>query len=154
MTRKLRSTGRPIEVDDRLEDLIGVLRDVAGLVAVYLYGSYGTPDQTPLSDVDLSVIYRADTVPDFDEQLRLIGLVTGALGEDDVSVTVLNRAPVLFQRKVLRQGRALLVSDPIAHADFVERVIDRASDFDIDHQAFLREYDEALREDHGTGRPR
>ena len=153
MIRKLRNTGRPIDIDDRLPELAHALREVPGLVAAYLYGSYGTPDQTPLSDVDLAVVYRAGEVPDFEQHLRLIGRVTGTLGEDDVSVTVLNRASVLFQRRVLREGRRLLVTDAVAHADFVESVIDRASDFDIDHRAFLREYDAALREDYGAGRP-
>lgn len=154
MTRKIRNDGRPIDVDDRLDALTRVLREEPGVVAAYLHGSYGTAHQTPLSDVDLVVIYRPGVVPDFDAHLRLIGRVTGALAEDDVSVTILNKSPVLFQRKVLREGRALLVSDEIAHADFVEAVIDRAADFEIDHRRFLRDYDEALKEDHGAGRPR
>ena len=154
MIRKLRSDGRPIDVSSRLPDLISALGEVDGVAAVYLYGSYGTPYQTPLSDVDLALVFRPGAVPEFDGILRLVGLVTGALQEDDVSVTILNDAPLPHQLEVLRTGRALQVRDELAHADFVEEVIDRASDFAIDYEAVLRDYDEGLRLAYGSRRPR
>jgi len=154
MTRRIRNDGRPIDLEERLGDLERTLREDPGIVAAYVYGSYGTSNQTPLSDVDLAVLYRDDKIPDPDAHLRLIGRVTDTLDEDDVSVTILNQAPILSQREVLRQGRPLFVADDIAHADFVETVIDRAADFEIDHRRFRREYDTALIEDHGTRRPR
>lgn len=52
MTRKIHNTGRMIDVSDHMPALVEMLGDEPGLVAVYLYGSYGTSDQTPLSDVD------------------------------------------------------------------------------------------------------
>lgn len=154
MTKKLHNDGKVINVEGRLSDLQRVLCAERSIIALYIYGSYGTSDQTPLSDIDLALIFRPDELPDLDAQLDLIGKVSEALDVEDVSVTILNRAPVLMQRKVLRTGRQLFVSDEIAHADFVERVIDQAADFDIDHQRFLREYDAALVEDHGAGRSR
>jgi hypothetical protein len=42
----------------------------------------------------------------------------------------------------------------VAHADFIEDVIDRASDFAIDYEAILRDYDEGLRLAYGSRRPR
>lgn len=145
MIRKLRNDGRPIDISSRLPELISALGETDGLAAVYLYGSYATPYQTPLSDVDLGFLFRPDSVPDFDGVLRLVGLVTGVLAEDDVSVTILNDAPLPHQIEVLRTGRKLLVRDEVAHADFVENVIDRASDFVVDYEAVLRDYDEGLR---------
>jgi hypothetical protein len=75
------------------------------------------------------------------------------LHEDDVSVTLLNRAPLAFQHRVLAQGRRLLVRDEIAHADFLERTVTRYSDFAIDEARFFEEYDRALVEEYcgGTG---
>ena len=68
------------------------------------------------------------------------------LHEEDVSITILNRAPVLFQFRVLETGRPLLCRDPIALADFTEEVISRHADFIIDYEQFVKEYDAALRE--------
>lgn len=154
MTKRLRDDGIVIDVRGRLSNLEDVLRADRSIVAAYVYGSYGTSDQTPLSDIDLALIFRGNELPDVEEQLDLIGKISDALSLEDVSVSILNRAPILMQRKVLRTGRRLFVTDEIAHADFVERVIDEAADFDIDHQRFLREYDAALVEDHGAGRSR
>lgn len=149
--RKLRNTGETIDVDDRLADLDDALADVPGLVAVYLYGSYGTPDQTPLSDVDLAVVFRPGEEPSFDEHLEIIGRVTGHLGEDDVSVTVLNRASPVVQFDVIDTGRPLFCRDEATLADFKAAVFSHHADFMIDHREFLREYDEALVEKYGDG---
>lgn len=147
--RHLHNDGKLINVDPYLDELVAQLREVPGLVAVYLYGSYGTPLQTPLSDVDLALVFRLGSEPAFDEELRLIGLVTEILREEDVSVTVLNRSPSPFQYRVLSTGRKLLVTDEVALADFCEWVCKRHGDFVIDYENFLREYDQALVEAYG-----
>ena len=63
-----------------------------------------------------------------------------------MSITILNRVPVLFQFRVLETGRILLCRDPIALADFTEEVFSRHADFIVDHEQFVKEYDQALRE--------
>jgi predicted nucleotidyltransferase len=153
MTRKIRNTGRAIDVSDRIPALVEMLGNEPGLVAVYLYGSYGTPDQTPLSDIDLGLLFTDDRVPTPKEHVALITRIIEVLREDDVSVTVLNKAPLAFQHRVLAQGRRLLVRDEIAHADFVERTVTRYSDFAVDEARFFEEYDRALVEEYcgGTG---
>jgi uncharacterized protein len=151
--RKLHNDGRRIEIDDRLPALEEALRGVPGLAACYLYGSYGTEWQTPLSDVDMGLIFRREQAPDFRGELALIGTVTDALREEDVSVTNLNRSPLALRFDVLSKGRPLFVFDEIALADFVEETIDRHADFAVDRDRFLAEYDRALVEEyvHGAG---
>jgi len=151
MARKIRSDGRAIDVSPHLVALQETLREIPGLAAVYIYGSYGTPSQTPLSDVDIALVFEEGREPSPQQHLELIGRITAALHEDDVSVTVLNRAPLAFQYKVLAEGRKLLLLNEIAHADVVERTITRYSDFAIDEARFLREYDRALVEDYCGG---
>jgi predicted nucleotidyltransferase len=149
--RRLRIDGKPIDVDDRLPDLVETLRSVEGLVAAYLFGSYGTAYQTPLSDVDIALVFRDDAVPDFEADLRLLGTITSALAEDDVSIVILNGADVIFQFRVLETGRPLLVTDSTALADFSARVFSRHADFRIDYDRFLQEYDEARVARYGSG---
>lgn len=125
---------------------------MSGLAACYLFGSHGTEWQTPLSDVDLALVYGGrSTAPTFEEELELIGLVTEALGEDDVSVTILDRAPLAFRFDVLSKGRPIFVFDELALADFVEETIDRHGDFAVDRDRFAAEYDRALAEDYCHG---
>ncbi|MGH7589731.1 MAG: nucleotidyltransferase domain-containing protein [Gemmatimonadota bacterium] len=52
-----------IDVSDRLDELASLLENEDDLVAAYLYGSYGTNHQTPLSDVDLALVFRTHAVP-------------------------------------------------------------------------------------------
>lgn len=144
MPRRIRVTGEPIKVDDRLAGLGEVFARHAGVVAAYLYGSYGTADQTPLSDVDLAIVYRPDREPTRDEERQLVEDILDALGEDDVSVTNLNAADVMFQFNVVEGGRLLYCRDPVALADFHERVFKLHGDFIIDYQEFVREYDRTL----------
>jgi len=131
MTRKIRSDGRAIDVSARLPALEETLREVPGLAAVYLYGSYGTPSQTPLSDIDIALVFQEGREPSPQQHLELIGRIIAALHEDDVSVTVLNDAPLALRHKVLAEGRRLLLLDEIAHADVLEHTITRYSDFAI-----------------------
>ncbi|HSL82453.1 MAG TPA: nucleotidyltransferase domain-containing protein [Thermoanaerobaculia bacterium] len=149
--RKLHNDGRPIDIDDRLPVLEEALRAVPGLTACYLFGSYGTEWQTPLSDVDLALVFRPGRPSLLPSELDLIGTVTGSLREDDVSVTVLNRAPLALRFDVLAKGRPLFVFDEIALADFIEETIDRHGDFAVDRDRFLTEYDRALVEDYANG---
>ncbi|HVT16819.1 MAG TPA: nucleotidyltransferase domain-containing protein [Thermoanaerobaculia bacterium] len=141
---RTRSTGKPIDVAPYLPDLRAYLEGLDGLVAAWIYGSYGTPLQTPLSDLDLALLFRHERVPDFAQTLGLNSAISGLLHENDVSVAILNRLPVVFQHRVLKTGRQLLCREPEALADFVENVLIRHSDYVVDHERFLADYDRAL----------
>lgn len=149
LTRRFRLTGAPIDVDSRLPVLVARLRADGRVVAAYLFGSYGTAEQTPLSDVDVAILLHRGVPLSPQVREHFIGLVCDALQEDDVSVMLLNAAPLHLQFEVLRTGRPLLVTDEAAHADFVEYVCKRHGDYAIDREAMLAEYDAALREDLG-----
>ena len=84
--------------------------------------------------------------------MRIRGDILATLGEEDVSITLLERSDPIFQHEVLSTGRLLLCADETELADFVEQVLDRHADFVIDHQRFLAEYDDALRHDASLAR--
>ena len=142
-----REPASPIHLGSRLERLAERLRSAPDVLALFLFGSYGTPAQSPLSDVDLALLFRAGRSPDLDRELELRGEILATLGEDDVSITLLERSDPIFQHEVLSTGRLLMCADEAELADFVEHVLDRHADFSIDHRRFLAEYDAALRHD-------
>jgi predicted nucleotidyltransferase len=133
-----------IDVAPYLPALHAYLETLDGLVAGWIYGSYATPLQTPLSDLDLALLFRRDQMPAFGDMLGIDSCISGLLHEDDVSVAILNRLPVVFQYRVLKTGRQLLCRDPEALSDFVESVLIRHSDYIVDHERFLAAYDRAL----------
>lgn len=142
--RKLKTDGKMIQLDDRFGDLRALFVGTEGLVAAYLFGSYGTPRQTPLSDVDLALVFRAGSEPDRDHESKLRTDIVDTLGEEDVSIVVLNQAPSPFQYEVLSSGRRIFCNDEAALADFVQQVLKVFGDFGIDYRAFLQEYDRQL----------
>lgn len=139
----------PIDVEAYLPDLEGYLERLDGLAAAWIYGSYGTPCQTPLSDLDLALLFRPDAVPGLWEELGIAGTIQEILHEDDASVTVLNRSPIIFQFRVLETGRQLVCNDPVAVADFTERVLSEHGDFIVVYERFMREYNQAFAERYG-----
>lgn len=119
-------------------------QEMPGLVAAYLYGSYGTPCQTPLSDVDLALVFHPRARPSRRDQVEILDRVLVAAREDDVSVVILNGAAPSFQFKVLSTGRLVYRGDPVGLADFIEDVLNSHGDLEITNSRFVREYDAAL----------
>lgn len=117
------------------------------ILALYLYGSYGTPYQTALSDVDLAVLPMPGAKWDWRRELEVQDSLSGMGGSDDINVVNLRAVPVTLQFRVLETGRILYVRDPTSLADFVEEVIIRHADIAPDLEVFRREYDLALREE-------
>ncbi len=154
MATSRRDIAAPIDLGARLERLSERIALEPDVLALFLYGSYGTPSQTPLSDVDLALLFKPGRTPDFDRELRIRGDILETLAEDDVSITLLERSDPIFQHEVLRTGRLLFCANETELADFVEHVLDRHADFAIDHERFLAEYDAALRHDARASRRR
>jgi len=151
MTRKLFNDGKMIDISGRMDRLRALFAADHRIVAAYIYGSYGTPDQTPLSDIDLAVLYHPDARPPFDDELRLIVEVTAAAGVDDISVMSLNRLPVVSQFNAVAEGRLIFLSDAEARADFLERVFKAYGDYEPRYRHVVDEYDRALVEAYVMG---
>ena len=130
MTRKIANDGNPIDISERMDDLRELFASDPRIVAVYIYGSYGSPHQTPLSDVDLAVLFRRESVPPLEDELRLTASVIDTVGVEDVSVCVLNRLPIVSQFKIVAEGRLIFLSDAEAHLGFVEYVFKVYGDYD------------------------
>lgn len=119
------------------------------IAAVLLFGSHGTPWETPLSDVDLAVLFDPGFQADPGVLLALEGALLEEAGLAEGSVVNLNAAPVLLQHRVLQEGRLVYLRDPVVLADFAESVFRRHGDFVEDHRRFLADFDGTLRERYG-----
>lgn len=85
-----------------------------GVVLAYLFGSQAEGRVTPLSDVDLAVLFPNPVAPQerFRRQLDLIGDCGHLFGRNDVDVVVLNEAPPLLAFEVVSKGKQLY-EDPV-----------------------------------------
>ena len=126
--------------------IIDYARQEARIMVLYLVGSYDTPYQTPLSDVDFAIISKHRLK--FDDQVEILGRFTGMLRTDNVDIIFLPGAGVRVQHKVISQGRLLYCRDETFLADFVERTIKLYGDFEPFLTRFYRDYDARLREEY------
>ena len=103
-----------------------------GLVSAYLFGSHAAGRAHRESDVDVGVCLDRRVLPEraarFELRVRLTSDLIHAIRCNDVDVVVLNDAPPLLARHVLRRGMNLVRASPDLDRDFFRDVQLRAAD--------------------------
>ena len=104
-------------VADAIVDII--LAHEPQTLAIYLYGSYGTADEWPDSDVDLAIL-----LPPVETRQRSSAWLAGcrsalmtALGKS-VDLVIARDVSTVLQKEIVATGRLLLVADSNAVAEF------------------------------------
>jgi len=143
----VRLAKNPLLID--IEPCLGALVDYFSthkkVVAAYIYGSYRTEMQTPLSDVDMAILFSTQTKSYFADAMKLEADIAEICGCDDVNILALNDASVVMQFKVISTGRLLYERDSKKLSDFQELVCKLYADFMPDYLQFCRDYDHSLR---------
>jgi predicted nucleotidyltransferase len=134
-----------IKIEDKLPALKEFLGSRKEILAVYLFGSYGTKYQTNLSDIDLAVLVSNSVTPDLAYQLDLSAQLADIIQEEDIDVVILNTVSVVLQFEVLSTGKLLYERNHELVCDFLERVLKEYGDFQIDLKQFYYDYDDAMR---------
>jgi predicted nucleotidyltransferase len=130
----------------QIDEMINYLKKQKDVLAFYLYGSYGTEHQTPLSDVDFAVLPISKDFCLYREMETLSELQFIA-GNDDINLINLLKVPITLQIRVLETGKLLYCKDDNLLSDFKELVIRYYCDFEPDLRVFYRDYDAGLREE-------
>lgn len=124
-----------------------------GGIVAYLYGSQARGEATPLSDIDVAVLFRE---PPPEMPWTLEAAVASALQDGlraPVQVLVLNRAPILLAGRAITGSVLLYDADPPARVDFEVRTRSRYFDFLISHREWLRTYAAKLKRELRTEAP-
>jgi predicted nucleotidyltransferase len=123
------------DVSDAVAESLRRFFDVTapkGLVSAYLFGSHAEARSHRESDVDLAVLLDRRVFDTnrkrFEERLRLIGEVGGALRRSDVDLVVLNDAPPELGARIATRGLRLFCSNPELDHAFVRDIQLRAAD--------------------------
>ena len=151
---ELRPIGKAtkIDIDPCIPRLIKYLEQQHDVLAAMIYGSYGTVYQTPLSDVDLALLFQQKR-PSVERILALEAGIASVCQEDDINVLSLNDAHIMLQFRVLETAILIYERDPNALCSFREYVFKIYGDFAPFYREFSREYDSALREVYVRDRP-
>lgn len=137
-------------IQSEIRDLVSYVERNENVIALYIFGSFGTSLQNERSDIDLAVLFK-NTPPFFDE-LGMESDISQIFGSDDIDIVNLNKASIDISHQVVYTGELLYCKDEIELADFKERVFNIYGDFGIILKKYYDDYQEGLREDYGKDR--
>ncbi len=120
-----------LPIDQAEAALVMALRDMAGIVSAYLFGSSVTGRTHRESDLDLGVLLdrrvHASDADRFEVRLHLAGHCQALLGQP-VDVVILNDAPPHLARRVMTEGRRILTIDAAQDHAHLRLMLSRAAD--------------------------
>jgi predicted nucleotidyltransferase len=100
-------------VDELSHRLAVALARRSEVLEAYLFGSVARGQAQPHSDLDVAVYVEPPALerPGFGIAAEIASDLAQALGRDDVDVVILNEAPPLLYRSVLKEGVRVLSRD-------------------------------------------
>jgi len=108
----------PLDIGSRLKALPNRVSGIAGLAALWLFGSFARGEATPISDVDLAYLpderLTGDVLQRFETELYCA--IASTLHTDEFTFVNVRRAPAYLVWRVLTEGRLLLCRDEEACA--------------------------------------
>jgi len=124
------------EAEDRLPLLAGKLSERNDVSAIYLFGSRALQLADEMSDIDIAILFKDDKLT-FDEELQLLNEINSILRTDEVSLVILNKAPLVIRNGVIKGAKVLYSADDNARLMFEEKTMKQYMDF----KYYLDDYD-------------
>lgn len=131
-----------------VKELVAMIEKNKNIIALYIFGSFGTNQQHPLSDIDLAILFQEP--PQLFDFLCLEADICKILQRDDVDVINLNSSSIDIQFQVISTGDLLYCSNEIFLADFKERVFNIYGDYGYTLKRFYNDYEEGLKIKYGN----
>ncbi len=113
------------------------------VAVVYLFGSQAKGRTTPMSDIDIGIVFQSPDSPtdSLTVYTRLYDLFTDHFPPPgEIDIVFLQQSPASFQYQVIKHGIVLYEDDPVFRANYEEQVIKEYLDF----EPVLRRFSEAL----------
>lgn len=135
----LKFSQNSIEPEKYLPGLIEFFKTQDNVISVYLFGSRASDSAGPLSDIDIAVLLREGLEKGIysEKEIDYFSKANDILHTDEVSLVLLNKAPLTIKYGVITDAKILFSRDEEARLSFEERVIDEYMDF----RPVLEEYD-------------
>ena len=139
-----------LQLDEKINKLPVFFAGIPEVLAAFLFGSYGTQNQTVVSDIDFAVLF--DKRLELREEAAFLAKLSNFLGTDRVDLVNLNKAPLNIQFRAVSEGTIVYERDYITTCDYIEKLLGLYQDYAIDLNYYYKEYDEALKEAYSDGR--
>lgn len=137
------------KINNLIKKLASFFRKENNILTVYLFGSYGTDEQTELSDIDIAILF-ADTVSML-EELSIAAEIEFILKQGQIDLLNLNKASVILQHRVISTGKEIFERDSLTTADFIENTLKFYFDYGLVYKKFRDDFREELRGEYLNG---
>lgn len=96
-----------------------VLQHYPNVLAIYLFGSYGTEDEWPESDVDIAILLPPEKSKVAGSlAMSKLHLDLGLLLRKDVDIINLRQVPTVLQKEIVAADRRIYTADPYSAEEF------------------------------------
>lgn len=131
------------KINSQILKLNNYFKTNKNIVAVFLFGSFGTDYEQPNSDIDLAILYKNN--PTLYDELEIECQLSRFFERDDIDVINLNTAPIDICHEVLYTGDLLYCSDEILLSDFKEKVFKIYGDYGITLKKIYEDLKEGMK---------
>ena len=126
--------------DMLVEKLVDYFKNETTVNSAYIFGSFGSGRQTPLSDLDIAVLYN-ENIP-LIKEMRHTAEISSLLKREKIDLINLGKAPIHLQHEILSTGVKIFDRIPEQTQDFIENMLEIYHDY----QGILMKYRQDLRE--------
>lgn len=126
-TSGVRNGARRIGPGENVDANEGIIRIILARIpsvqAIYLFGSYGTIDEWPTSDVDIALLLPPAQAPY--SLLNTLSLALAQFPGKDVDLINLRQVSTVFQKEIIMAERRIFCADAYAADEFEMLVLSR-----------------------------
>src|SRR6056297_1154222 len=125
-----------------IKKLINVFQKYDNIVAVYIFGSYGTEQyNNNMSDIDFAVLFENKK----NEEEIFIEL-TEIFKTDNVDVLDLENIPIFLKYKIIKNGNLIYQNKEKSLDDFIENVLKFYFDEKYRFDQYYKDYEKLLKD--------
>jgi len=129
----------------KISELVSYFESIPETLTVYIFGSFGTSDQTAISDIDFAILFIEKI--SLLKEMEIAAEISSLLGMEDVDLVNLNTAPVYIQHKIISTAEIIYERSSLRTSNFIENVLEIYHDYSIIFEKYNRDFYEGLKEE-------
>ena len=129
----------------KISELVSYFESIPETLTVYIFGSFGTSDQTAISDIDFAILFIEKI--SLLKEMEIAAEISSLLGMENVDLVNLNTAPVYIQHKIISTAEIIYERSSLRTSNFIENVLEIYHDYSIIFEKYNRDFYEGLKEE-------
>jgi len=118
-----------------------ILEHYPDVQAIYLFGSYGTENERPDSDIDVAILLPVESAKRVNhrEWIKLITAIAMAEKRENIDLINLREVNTVFRKEIVMTGRRIYCADENAADEFEMLTISQYQQLQDERKDIIRE---------------